>query len=131
MLGRPEQQPALAHPNGYPTHGSPNGQPIAPNWFCYTWSAPTRRAGPCPNTRGIGLGADTRFSTQNNITEDLSLNLRWDVSERVGLNFDMQHIDSDGRQLRQQHEQQDHRRPRSRLSGGKPKFSSAARPASA
>jgi hypothetical protein len=36
------------------------------------------------------LGADTRSSTQTNVTEDLSMNLRWDVTERLGLNFDVQ-----------------------------------------
>ena len=46
------------------------------------------------DSRGVGLGADTRSSTQTNITEDLSLNLRWDVNERLGLNFDIQKIDS-------------------------------------
>ena len=67
----------LAHPNGYP------------GWICYSWSAPD-----CPATRGIGLGVDTRASTQTNLTEDLSLNLKWDVNERLGLNFDIQKIES-------------------------------------
>ena len=63
---------------------SPNG---SPDWVCYTWGHPN-----CPNSRGAGLSADTRFSTQTNKTEDLSLNLRWDMNETVGLNFDIQKI---------------------------------------
>ena len=55
----------------------------------------TRTAGACPSTRGIGLGADTRFSTQTNLTQDASLNVRWDVTESFGLNFDVQKIKSD------------------------------------
>jgi TonB-dependent receptor len=83
----PNNNPVLHHPNGYATTGS-DGNPML-NWFCYTWSASN-----CPSTRGINTGADTRFSTQTSMTQDLSLNLRWDVSERVGLNFDVQAIDA-------------------------------------
>jgi iron complex outermembrane receptor protein len=70
-------QANLAHPNGYPS------------FTCYSWSAAN-----CPTTRGVGLGVDTRSSEQTNTTEDLSLNFKWAVSERVGLNFDVQTIDS-------------------------------------
>ncbi len=70
-------QANLAHPNGYPS------------FTCYSWSAAN-----CPSTRGVGLGVDTRASTQTNVTEDLSLNLKWAVNERLGLNFDIQKIDS-------------------------------------
>ncbi len=84
----PNNNPLLNHANGYPTTGT-DGQPML-NWFCYTWSAAN-----CPSTRGMGLSADTRFSSQTNLTQDLSLNVRWDVSERVGLNFDVQKIKSE------------------------------------
>ncbi len=67
----------MAHPNGYP------------GWICYNWTAAN-----CPTTRGIGLGVDTRHSEQTNLTEDLSLNLRWTVNDRLGLNFDIQKIES-------------------------------------
>ena len=80
----PAVNPVIAHPNGF----QPN-DPGAPTWTCYTWG----HAG-CPNSRGAGLGVDTRASTQTNLTEDVSLNLRWAASERVGLNFDIQKIDS-------------------------------------
>jgi iron complex outermembrane receptor protein len=80
----PVNNPTLAHPNGFTS-----GPGTSPDWTCYTWGHPN-----CPATRGAGLGVDTRASTQTNLTEDLSLNLRWDVNERVGINFDVQGIDS-------------------------------------
>lgn len=84
----PNNNPLLDHPNGYATTGS-NGQPMM-NWFCYTWSASN-----CPSTRGILLGSDTRYATTTNMTQDLSFNVRWDVNERLGLNFDIQKIDAE------------------------------------
>jgi iron complex outermembrane receptor protein len=78
----------LVHENGYVGFNTtPAGQPT---WVCYNWTTAT-----CPGTRGAGLSADTRSSKQTNTTEDLSLNLRWDVSESFGLNFDIQKIWSD------------------------------------
>ena len=82
--------PGLAHPNGYDVTGT--GSYL--QWYCHGWNGATANAPACPATRGVGLGSDTRSSTQTNLTEDLSLNLRWDVSERVGLNFDVQRIES-------------------------------------
>lgn len=98
--------PIIAHPNGYRATAN-----SSPDWVCYTWGGGTPRPPPpgqppgdygnnyngveCPNTRGAGLSADTRFATTENITQDYSLNLRWDVSERIGLNFDVQFIDSE------------------------------------
>ncbi len=83
--------------------------------------------GPCPNTRGAGLGADTRSSTQTNITEDLSLNLRWDVNERFGLNFDVQKIDSDVVNFDNSANNKTAADLDLDISGGKPKFSSRSR----
>jgi TonB-dependent receptor len=77
--------PQLAHPGGYDVTGS--GSYL--QWYCHGWN------GGCPATRGIGLGADTRHSEQDNLTQDLSLNLRWDVNERLGLKFDVQKIKSE------------------------------------
>jgi iron complex outermembrane receptor protein len=77
--------PALAHPNGYNV-----GNPNYLQWYCHGWNG-----NGCPATRGISLGADTRHSEQDNLTQDLSLNLRWDVNERLGLKFDIQKIDSE------------------------------------
>jgi iron complex outermembrane receptor protein len=84
--------PTIAHPGGYRANAN-----ASPDWVCYSWGGQTNgtyNGTPCPNTRGAGLSADTRSSTQTNITEDLSLNLRWEVSERIGLNFDIQKIES-------------------------------------
>jgi iron complex outermembrane recepter protein len=105
--GAPTNNLYLAHPNGFPanTGGTPApGQPANTpflSWGCTTaWDGAANggAGGPgfCPQatTRGIGLGADSRFSTQTNTTEDTSLNLRWDVTEKIGLNFDIQYIDS-------------------------------------
>jgi len=97
--------PTVAHPNGYRNRLNPNDDPAtpqdervparygSPDWTCYTWAGEYQNT-TCPNTRGAGLSADTRASTQTNITEDLSLNLQWDVNERIGLNFDIQKIES-------------------------------------
>jgi iron complex outermembrane recepter protein len=82
----PTNNPNIAHTGGYYAWGldATNG---SPDWVCYTWGHPN-----CPDSRGAGLSADTRFSSQTNKTEDLSLNLRWNVNETVGLNFDIQKI---------------------------------------
>jgi iron complex outermembrane recepter protein len=105
--GAPTNNLYLTHPNGFPsnTGGTPApGQPANTPflaWGCTTaWDGAANggAGGPgfCPEstTRGVGLGADTRYSTQTNTTEDTSLNLRWDVTEKIGLNFDIQYIDS-------------------------------------
>ncbi|MES1200624.1 MAG: TonB-dependent receptor [Pseudomonadota bacterium] len=57
--------------------------------FCYTWSDAA-----CPTTRGLGISADTRFSQNDNVTKDTSINLRWTPTDRVSFNFDVQYIDS-------------------------------------
>ena len=77
--------PILAHENGYMGGGTGS-----PDWVCYSWGGTYDK--PCPDSRGAGLGADTRASTQTNLTEDLSANVRWDVTEKVGLSFDVQKI---------------------------------------
>ena len=82
----PTNNPVIAHPDGYRQGGANN----SPDWVCYTWGGSTNK--PCPNTRGAGLSVDTRSSTQTNTTQDLSLNLRWDVNESFGLSFDVQKI---------------------------------------
>ncbi|HVY85545.1 MAG TPA: TonB-dependent receptor [Caulobacterales bacterium] len=59
------------------------------NYFCYSWSDSA-----CPATRGLPISADTRYSTNDNVTQDTSINLRWTPTERLAFNFDVQHIDS-------------------------------------
>jgi TonB-dependent receptor len=81
------------------------GQPMDTaflNWGCASEWAPDNNPHFCGFntattdddilTRGSGLGLDSRYSTQTNITEDSSLNFKWSVSDRVGLNLDLQHV---------------------------------------
>ncbi|HEU4591014.1 MAG TPA: TonB-dependent receptor [Steroidobacteraceae bacterium] len=82
----PTNNATIAHPDGYRQGSATN----SPDWVCYSWGGSTNK--PCPDSRGAGLSVDTRSSRQTNTTEDLSLNLRWDVNERLGLNFDVQKI---------------------------------------
>jgi TonB-dependent receptor len=82
----PNNNPQLSHPNGFMT---PEG---FPNFYCYSWS--TAAGTTCPTTRGIGLSADARDANTLNITEDLSLNLRWEATDRLAFNFDLQHVDA-------------------------------------
>jgi iron complex outermembrane recepter protein len=101
----PVNNPETAHPNGYAvrlnptlTAADPTPRYGSPDWTCYSWGGNYLHngvEGPCPGSRGAGLSSDTRSSTQTNTTQDLSLNLRWDVSENVGINFDIQKIWSD------------------------------------
>ena len=112
----PVDQVSLAHENGYTT-GNPAGGTF-PNWFCYSWSTTDA----CPSTRGIGLGADTRFSKQENVTEDYSANLRWEVNERLGLNFDAQHIKSTVENFDNSTNAKTFANLDLDLTGGKPKF---------
>src|SRR5690606_11882372 len=37
---------------------------------------------------------DSRVAETKNVTQDVSLNLKWNVNDRLALNFDLQHIDS-------------------------------------
>jgi iron complex outermembrane recepter protein len=105
----------LVHPNGYVGFTTnPNGQPT---WVCYNWTTAT-----CPSTRGAGLSADTRSSKQTNTTEDASLNLRWDVTENFGLNFDIQKIWSDVVNFDNSANNKSATNLDLDISGGKPKF---------
>lgn len=116
----PTNNPTIAHPDGY-TQGSDTN---SPDWVCYTWGGATNK--PCPNSRGAGLSADTRASTQTNLTEDYSLNLRWNVNERVGLNFDVQRIDSSVVNFDNSSDNKTAADIHLDISGGKPKFSFSA-----
>lgn len=55
---------------------------------CYGWN------GCSPTQRGGTVGTDTRFNTTENITDDVSFNLKWNASERMLLNFDLQKVKS-------------------------------------
>jgi iron complex outermembrane receptor protein len=53
---------------------------------CYGWN------GCNPAQRGADLYTDTRFNTSENITDDVSLNVKWNASERLLFNFDIQKV---------------------------------------
>jgi iron complex outermembrane recepter protein len=114
----PANNPTLAHPNGYRQSAN-----ASPDWTCYTWNNGGNYNGvQCPGSRGAGLGVDTRASTQTNLTEDVSLNLRWNVSERFGLNFDVQKIDASVVNFDNSANSKTAADIDLDLSGGKPKF---------
>ena len=116
--------PTMAHPNGY-QQSLGGGNYGSPDFTCYTWGGTYRHNGvdgPCPNSRGAGLSADTRSSRQTNTTEDLSLNLRWDVNERLGLNFDIQKIESEVVNFDNSADNKTLANLDLDISGGKPKF---------
>ena len=83
--------PALAHANGYTTDNPAGG--TFSNWYCYSWSVTAGTT--CPSTRGMGLSAETRSSQQTNLTQDTSINLRWTATDRLAFNFDLQYVDSE------------------------------------
>jgi iron complex outermembrane receptor protein len=113
----------LEHPNGFPSNTGHNGggpgpdgipgnaddPPITPthpgqpidqpflSWACNTqYDGATNGPTYCneSTTRGVGLSADSRFSTQTNVTDDVSANVRWNVNDNIGINFDVQNIKS-------------------------------------
>lgn len=56
---------------------------------CYDWN------GCSPNLRGMDLGTITRSNNNNNVTQDLGLNYKWDLSDTVRSNFDLQLVKSE------------------------------------
>lgn len=113
----PTNNPTIAHPDGY-RQGSATA---SPDWVCYSWGGSTNK--PCPNSRGAGLGVDTRASFQTNTTQDLSFNLKWNVNETVGLNFDVQKIWSDVVNFDNSSDDKTAADIHLDISGGKPKVS--------
>ena len=109
--------PEIAHPDGYRQGGVNN----SPDWVCYSWGGSTNK--PCPNSRGAGLSADTRSSTQTNTTQDASLNLKWNITESFGLNFDVQRIKSDVINFDNSADDKTAADIHLDISSGKPKFS--------
>jgi iron complex outermembrane receptor protein len=111
---------------GQPTHpGNPLNQPFL-SWACTTvYDSVANGPGACAEstTRGVGLGLDSRFSTQTNTTEDVSLNVKWNIGERLGLNFDLQKIDSDVVNFDNSMNDKTFADLDLDLTGGKPKFS--------
>ncbi len=55
---------------------------------CYDW------AGCSPTQRGIDTAAITRSNNNENMTQDLGLNLKWEINDRMRANFDAQYVDA-------------------------------------
>ncbi|MFT4251000.1 MAG: TonB-dependent receptor [Caulobacter sp.] len=53
---------------------------------CYGWS------GCSPEQRGGELSTDTRYNYNKQSTEDLSFNLKWEPTDRLRFNFDVQYV---------------------------------------
>lgn len=62
------------------------GEPmVAP---CYGWN------GCSPNRRGRGMSTSTRSNNNENLTQDIGFNLKWNPSDTVHGTFDVQYVDS-------------------------------------
>jgi TonB-dependent receptor len=65
-----------------------SGQPMFN--ACYTWSG---CSGPV-NTYGAGVGSSTRFWKDREMTQDASLNLKWEPTDDLRFNLDGQYINA-------------------------------------
>lgn len=62
---------------------------------CYSWGNAEGPPGACgPDARGPDLNAVTRFNDSRRVTQDAALNLKYEVSDRLNLNFDGQYVHS-------------------------------------
>ncbi len=57
---------------------------------CYDWAGGTDAT--CRQAAGIGTG--TRYATTKEKTQDTSFNFKWDPSDQLKLNFDLQYVNS-------------------------------------
>jgi len=55
---------------------------------CYGWN------GCSPNRRGRGMSTSTRSNNNENLTQDVGINLKWNPTDTVHGNFDVQYVDS-------------------------------------
>ncbi|WP_288129944.1 TonB-dependent receptor [Microbulbifer sp.] len=58
---------------------------------CYDWTD-------CPveqQQRGVGMNTATRSNNNQNMTQDLSFNVKWAISDRVRSHFDVQYVESE------------------------------------
>ncbi len=62
------------------------GQPMVTP--CYGWN------GCSPNRRGRGMSTSTRSNNNENLTQDLGFNLKWNPTDTVHGTFDVQYVDS-------------------------------------
>jgi iron complex outermembrane receptor protein len=63
---------------------------------CYNWGGPTAgcAGGVGPTVRSTDASTTTRSNNNTNVTEDLSFNFKWTVSDSIRSNFDLQFVDS-------------------------------------
>ncbi len=89
------QTGSLVNGNGawYGSFQNPTGS-TSPNGLartCYSWEAtPTCEA----TQRATAYSNDTRWSDSTNDTRDLSFNFKWDPTDRLKLNFDVQAVEA-------------------------------------
>ena len=79
----------------YPANtGAPDaGNPLT----CYSWTCgenPNAADGAAGGTRGTRYSTTARYSDSVNDTKDLALNFKWDPTDRLKLNFDIQHVEA-------------------------------------
>ena len=55
---------------------------------CYGWN------GCEPARRGIDMGTTTRSNNNENMTQDVGFNFKWEINDRARANFDVQYVDS-------------------------------------
>ena len=69
------------------------GQPMFNS--CYSWGNALGPPGSCgPDARGPDLNAVTRYNQSERMVQDLSFNVKWEPTDRIGLNFDAQYVDA-------------------------------------
>ncbi len=61
---------------------------------CYSWSFGDCDGGAAPFLRSIDASAGTRSNNNENMTQDLSFNLKWALSDTTRANFDLQFVDA-------------------------------------
>jgi iron complex outermembrane receptor protein len=59
---------------------------------CYSWQG--CYTGDLSSLRGVDVGTISRASVQTNITEDLSFNFKWSITDSIRANFDLQRVES-------------------------------------
>ncbi len=68
-----------------------NGKPIPLFNICHSWDGCTTGQ----TRRGAQIQSASNHLKNDEYTEDFSLNLKWDISDRLRANFDVQHIHSE------------------------------------
>jgi iron complex outermembrane recepter protein len=77
-------QNATGQPMVYPCYGNQDNN----------WNVAADACAPNAYLRGIDTAAITRSNNNQNMTQDLGLNLKWEISDTARANFDVQYVDS-------------------------------------